>query len=227
MHLPARSSLSGVESLELLSSWWEELLALLMSILGVLGVLSELPGVAGVVTSTMPGIRAAGSPCIQIRKAGFVSSSHSHCWGVVEWLADRLMVGGQDQQHAQDSCRTPRCFRRANLGASQTVFSRKSRGATRTHVNPAIWRRDLSRRLFTHTGSSRAARYHGSSNSRLREETRGGHREGLTFSTSSDRSSKDAIGAGPSFLWWTLGNPDAIFFDSSALDEAANIYPLF
>lgn len=37
--------------------------------------------------------------------------------------------------------------------------------------------------------------------SRLRsEEARGGHREGLTFSTSSDRSSKDAIGAGPSFL---------------------------
>lgn len=75
--IPARSSLSGVESLELLSSWWEELLALLMSILGVLGVLSELPGVAGVVTSTMPGIRAAGSPCIQIRKAGLVVESQS------------------------------------------------------------------------------------------------------------------------------------------------------
>lgn len=90
--IPARSSLSGVESLELLSSWWEELLALLMSILGVLGVLSELPGVAGVVTSTMPGIRAAGSPCIQIRKAGFVVSSHSH-WGVmVGWLVDWLVT---------------------------------------------------------------------------------------------------------------------------------------
>ena len=89
--IPARSSLSGVESLELLSSWWEELLALLMSILGVLGVLSELPGVAGVVTSTMPGIRAAGSPCIQIRKAGFVVSSHSH-WGVmVDWLVGWLV----------------------------------------------------------------------------------------------------------------------------------------
>lgn len=80
-----------MESLELLSSWWEELLALLMSILGVLGVLSELPGVAGVVTSTMPGIRAAGSPCIQIRKAGFVVSSHSH-WGVmVDWLVGWLV----------------------------------------------------------------------------------------------------------------------------------------
>lgn len=65
---PARSSRSGDESLELLSSWCEELLARLMSIRGVLGVLSELPGVAGVVTSTMPGIRpAADSPCIQIR----------------------------------------------------------------------------------------------------------------------------------------------------------------
>lgn len=62
-----------------------------MSILGVLGVLSELPGVAGVVTSTMPGIRAAGSPCIQIRKAGFVVSSHSH-WGVmVDWLVGWLV----------------------------------------------------------------------------------------------------------------------------------------
>lgn len=48
--------------------------------------------------------------------------------------------------------------------------------------------------------------------------SQGGLRVGLTFSTSSDRSSKDAIGAGPSFLWCVLGNPDAIFEYSDHVD---------
>lgn len=61
--IPARSSLSGDDSRELLlSSWCDELLARLMSILGVLGVFKELPGVTGVVTSMIPGILAATSP---------------------------------------------------------------------------------------------------------------------------------------------------------------------
>lgn len=56
-----------------------------MSIRGVLGVFSELPGVAGVVTSRMPGIRAAGSPCIQIRNAGFSLGSQSLGCGIDGW----------------------------------------------------------------------------------------------------------------------------------------------
>jgi len=76
-----------------------------MSIRGVLGVLSELPGVAGVATSTMPGIRpaAADSPCIQIRILvclWVLAESHL---GSVGCLVDSGRSGPASRDDSRDS----------------------------------------------------------------------------------------------------------------------------